>query len=339
MTADRPYLRHLQNSQSLVTTQEAKRAGFVEAILEKSRLADSFVQDARTLRIKAGQAKKPQDLLDIVDIQSALLTAAGVSDKATAYLDVSDRRSILAEYIERVLEPAGDKFVEELVYRFLLTRGDSLGGKIRNLVGVWAQRKLTAYIVSDFRVAGRNFRWFDKTDERWKAPHLLDNFDQIRACAWEVGYLPRILAYNLFVPLIKTEEELEDNESGEPRKSGKNVDICLLHSTPEQFRSKSRRPTVVRDAETYIALGELKGGIDPAGADEHWKTANAHLGRIRRSFDALGLLPQLFFIGNAIEASMAGEIWNQLQSGELANAANLTDERQTVSLVSWLCNL
>ena len=22
-------------------------------------------------------------------------------------------------------------------------------------------------------------------------------------------------------------------------------------------------------------LGELKGGIDPAGADEHWKTGNA----------------------------------------------------------------
>ena len=89
----------------------------------------------------------------------------------------------------------------------------------------------------------------------------------------------------------------------------------------------------------YIALGELKGGIDPAGADEHWKTANAHLGRIRRSFAALPSMPQLFFVGNAIEASMAGEIWNQLESGELANAANLTDDRQAVSLASWLCNL
>lgn len=117
------------------------------------------------------------------------------------------------------------------------------------------------------------------------------------------------------------------------------ADICLLHSTPEQYRSKTKRPAVVRDAELYIALGELKGGIDPAGADEHWKTANSHLGRIRRSFGALPSSPQLFFVGNAIEASMAGEIWNQLESGDLANAANLTDDRQTVSLVSWLCQL
>lgn len=36
---------------------------------------------------------------------------------------------------------------------------------------------------------------------------------------------------------------------------------------------------------------------------------------------------------------MAGEIWNQLQTGELANAANLTDDRQVVSLASWLCSL
>ena len=95
----------------------------------------------------------------------------------------------------------------------------------------------------------------------------------------------------------------------------------------------------VKDAQRYIALGELKGGIDPAGADEHWKTASAHLVRIRRSFLGLQAQPYLFFIGNAIEASMAGEIWGMLEVGELTNAANMTDDRQAVSLVAWLCAL
>lgn len=340
MTEDRPYLRHLVNSQSLVTTREAKRAGFVEAVIEKSQLADQFVQNARTLKWKAEQAEKPEDLLDISDLQSTLLTAAGVSDKATAYLDAVDRRNILAEYVQNVLKPAKGMFVEELVYRFLLTRGDTLGGKIRNLVGVWAQRKLSKLIVAELTVTERAFQWFDKVEERWKPPALLTELDQVRAFAWDTGYLPRVLAYNLLVPLIKTDEELlDDEESGNANKGGKNVDICLLHSTPDQYRSKAKRPRVVRDAELYVALGELKGGIDPAGADEHWKTANAHLGRIRRSFGALDALPHLFFVGNAIEASMAGEIWDQLASGELANAANLTDNSQTMSLVAWLCKL
>lgn len=56
-------------------------------------------------------------------------------------------------------------------------------------------------------------------------------------------------------------------------------------------------------------------------------------------YNSLRAMPHLFFVGNAIEASMAGKIWNQLVSGELSNAANLTDDRQAVSLVSWLCNL
>ncbi len=146
--------------------------------------------------------------------------------------------------------------------------------------------------------------------------------------------------FYLSVPSTAHENAVIQTEaSGESWPAGHNVDICLLHSTPEQYCAKAKRPSLVRDAELYVALGELKGGIDPAGADEHWKTANAHLGRIRRSFSALGSLPHLFFVGNAIEASMAGEIWNQLESGELANAANLTDDRQGVSLVSWLCSL
>ncbi|MCS6845958.1 MAG: hypothetical protein NZ528_16820 [Caldilineales bacterium] len=242
------------------------------------------------------------------------------------------------EYLENVLKPAGDKFVEELVYRFLLTRGDSLGGRIRNLVGAWAQRKFSSYLVSELRVAGRDSLWLDKADEKWKPLQALSDPDRIRAFAWEVGYLPRVLVYNLLVPIIRTEEEQRE-EAGDTIKGGKNVDICLLHSMPHQYRPSSKRPLVVRDAELYVALGELKGGIDPAGADEHWKTANAHLARIRRSFAGLGSSPKLFFIGSAIEPSMAGEIWSQLESGELANAANLTDERQVVSLVSWLCSL
>jgi type II restriction enzyme len=39
----------------------------------------------------------------------------------------------------------------------------------------------------------------------------------------------------------------------------------------------------------------LKGGIDPAGADEHWKTAGSALLRIKRAFQAEGLAPATFF--------------------------------------------
>lgn len=339
---EQPYLAHLIGSQDLVTTQAAKRAGFVTAVLEKSKLADEFIRDARTLRAKASAAHNPINLLDIEDIQAGLLTAAGVSDKATNYLGVGDRREILLEYVKNVLEPVGDKFVEELVYRFLLTRGDTLGGKICNLVGVWAQRQFSNYIVSEFRIAGRELRWLGAKRSRWQPIDELTDPDQVKAFTWKTGYMPRVLAYNVGIPLIKTDEEMANDASVEGNatsRGGKNVDLCLLQMPEDAYIAKPPRSRMVKETQLYIALGELKGGIDPAGADEHWKTASAHLSRIRRSFAAYNTAPALFFIGNAIEASMAGEIWGMLERSELANAANMTDDRQAVSLVSWLCKL
>jgi hypothetical protein len=83
----------------------------------------------------------------------------------------------------------------------------------------------------------------------------------------------------------------------------------------------------------------VKGGIDPAGADERWKTARTALTRIHEAFDKHRLRPGLFFIGAAIESKMAGEIWEMLRGGLLLNAANLTDDEQISSLTRWLCSL
>ncbi len=84
---------------------------------------------------------------------------------------------------------------------------------------------------------------------------------------------------------------------------------------------------------------ELKGGIDPAGADEHWKTAQTALTRIRNAFAAKDLSPCLFFIGSVIVDSMAQGIWTHLEEGLLGNAANLTDPDQVASLSNWLVGL
>ena len=80
--------------------------------------------------------------------------------------------------------------------------------------------------------------------------------------------------------------------------------------------------------------------IDPAGADEHWKTGNSALNRIRSSFADAGY-PDMktSFIGAAIERSMAEEIYGQLEDGTLTNASNLTNNNQLVAYCNWLIEL
>ena len=78
-----PYLRHLSTYTDLVTAPEDIRAGFVDLALERSRQATPFVEQARALKVSAMSAKHPNDLLEIEGIRTALLTAAGFSEKAT----------------------------------------------------------------------------------------------------------------------------------------------------------------------------------------------------------------------------------------------------------------
>lgn len=318
-TISRPYRRHLKSSDDLVTTYEATRAGFVALALEKNRRATPHVAEARALQEAASQAKKPTDLLKIKGIEAGLLAAAGLSDKSLEHLWPEDKADAIQGLIKNFLQPAGVKFIEELVFRFLLTRGDTLGGSMRNVGGALAQRKLTRAIISTLTIAGVHYQWQHAKTKRW-ANRTDDDADielSLRGLSWKNGNRSRTLVYNRKVPFVEN-----------------NVDLCLFNLGPKELVA-----TGYGSPKSYLALGELKGGIDPAGADEHWKTARTALDRIREAFSKIGLSPQTFFVGAAVEKKMANEIWKQLNSGALANAANLNEENQVTSISRWLCTL
>lgn len=117
----------------------------------------------------------------------------------------------------------------------------------------------------------------------------------------------------------------------------KNVDLSILNGTIEDLKKGMK--SILHNFDAYVALGELKGCLDPAGADEHWKTANSALERIRKGFARKRKKPQTFFVGAAIENSMASEIYKQLRSGTLNSAANLTNDDQLTLLCEWILNL
>jgi len=312
----KPYLQHLKSCKSLETTYEAVRAGFVALALEKNRRATPFVAQARALKTASSKAHSPRDLLKIPDIQSALLTAAGVSDKATNHLQDSDKQEAVDGLIKNFLEPAGNNFIEELVFRFLLTRGDTLGGSMRNIGGFMAQKKLTRAILAYLKLAGYQCRWLHSETNTWaELPEDYADVElSLRGLSWDTGNAPRTLLYNITVPLFRN-----------------NVDLSLFNCSAGNLTRE-----VIKTPSAYIALGELKGGIDPAGADEHWKTARTSLNRIHEAFSKHQLKPHTFFIGAAIETKMAKEIWEMLKRGTLENAANLTDEDQVNSVSKWL---
>src|SRR4030042_6665364 len=180
---------------------------------EKNRRPTPLVEQARSLKAAASQAKTPADLLDTERIQPALLTASGVSDKAINYLLPKDKIEAIQGLIAKYLEPAGPAFVEELVFRFLLTRGDTLGGSMRNIGGIMGERKLTRATLANLALAKIPYQWLHSDSKEW----IISKEDDadielyLTALNWSFKGRDRSMIYNRTVPFI-----------------GKNIDLCLL---------------------------------------------------------------------------------------------------------------
>ena len=119
-----------------------------------------------------------------------MLTASGLSDKSLKYFTEEDKDEAIKKLISEFLEPTGATFVDELVYRFLLIKGDSLGGSMRNYVGLIAQMKLIRKLLSllsmqkiSFMVLFKN----DKQENKWQSldyEHIFDKADEVAAIQW-----------------------------------------------------------------------------------------------------------------------------------------------------------
>lgn len=317
------YTNHLTKASDLVTSRERTRAGFIAMALEKNYLAVPYVEEARALKNLVSKFSTARDLLSIGELRASLLTASGLSDKALKHLNDDDKTIAVENLIDKFLEPAGDDFPNELVYRYLLTKGDTLGGSARNLAGALGERKFIRAFLSLLNVYNLDYSYLDNDFPTWlpKPQSDVDLEKKLKAIAWTRDGKKRTLVLNIKVPVVD-----------------KNVDLCLF--SDHGFNHQRNLAHFVQNhPELYLACGELKGGVDPAGADEHWKTASKALDRIRTGFKDRESPLLTFFIGAAIENAMSIEIFRDLEEGKLTNAANLTQDEQLTSVCDWLLSL
>ena len=309
----------ITSAEDLITKHEETRAGFLKIALEKNKAGDPFVKNALAFKSMVTHTNKPEDLLSIQKIRPFLIAAAGLSDKSLTYLNEEDQTLAVQELIEKFLKPAGSNYIDEAIFRYLLIKGDTVGGIMRNRIGKLGQERLIRMIFSVMNVRAIHCNKLSTDSKIWERAETsaADAEKELRALHWSNQSGERILIFNAKIPAVN-----------------KNVDLCLFSGSPNNFNS------IVHQNDKAIMFGELKGGIDPAGADEHWKTGNSALNRIRTKFSEIGF-PKIktSFIAAAIERAMAEEIFSQLKDGILTNAANLTKDDQLTEFCNWLLNL
>jgi hypothetical protein len=203
--------------------------------------------------------------------------------------------------------------------------GDSLGGTSRNEVGriammrvmnplirhLYSQKKLSRILYSlkgqivandddevledDGAVDRKNLEISSETDINV----LLEDFETYRVAYHEIE------TTNGSKLLLNRQLKWKD-DVGKEHKVGPD-----LHS-------------FVGEIDMYWAA-ELKGGADPAGSDEHWKTATKALDRIISAAEATNKQkPMLSFIATILVERVARDAQSWIEQGKLTSVYNLT---------------
>lgn len=292
--------KFIKTASDLQTKHHSICNGFLKQALQKTKKAKPFVKEAKDFYNALKKVKSVNILLTSPKYRDNLAYACGFSEKAKSQLTEDELNRAIKKVLTRIHKEVGEKFREDILYRYLLTKGDSLGGSMRNLTGSSAGNKLTDKIIQ--RLSG----------SKKKIQIAKSKTGKIQRIIWN----GRTLLFDVTPGLVR-----------------KNIDVILLRNKNSDVSERE----LLANKDNYLAFGELKGGIDPAGADEHWKTASSALGRIRAAFGRK--TPALFFIGAAIEASMSKEIYRQLKNNKLTYAANLNEDKQVNDLVDWLLSL
>lgn len=189
------------------------------------------------------------------------------------------------------------EYLEQLKHQYLINCGESLGGSMRNIIGQKAQNYFISTILETLQQKGYQFNI------------VRSKKDKIVQISWK----DRAIFFDK-----------------KPKIVGKSIDFIVV-------KGNSAKNNDIENLDDYIICGELKGGVDPAGADEHWKTGLSALNRIDKVFnDYNKKRPILIFLGSAIASFMAGEIFHLLEKKWLGSAANINNNQQLQNIVNLI---
>ena len=155
--------KFITGPESLITTKDARRAGFLEVALRRNEESIPYLDQAKTLYARIIQETTvAEDILNMTDCREAFLEAAGYSQKTKSNLSDEDKDLLLKEFVEKILKSSGVKYADEIVYRYLMSLGEQLGGRMRNIIGVVARGKLSLRIISALTTCGYKFELYTK---------------------------------------------------------------------------------------------------------------------------------------------------------------------------------
>ena len=236
--------------------------------------------------------------------------------------DAAEVANYLNEVVSGLLNEAGVAGVtrNRHIQMLMANLGDSLGGSSRNEVGRVAMAHVMRRLIKRLHHRGRLVRVIYTLRES-----LVPGTCRGQDVVLEIS------------PKTDLEEVLDEIEAKYVKYKELHLNNgveLLVDKQISWYDSEGKKYNPTADlhsdkggvVETDMIWGaEVKGGADPAGSDEHWKTASRALARVLEDAHESGhMKPPLSFIGTTIVKKVAVEIKAWMERGDLVSAYNLT---------------
>ena len=130
---------------SLVTQNKMIEWGFLWQSLRRSHEARLYIDEANLLKELVESVENITDVVKILPIEDILFPV-----KARKHLSPK-RCKALADKILKDLAETSDNWQEELITLHLLTKGGSLGGRMRNIIGMEGSRQFVEIIFTSLK--------------------------------------------------------------------------------------------------------------------------------------------------------------------------------------------
>jgi len=204
--------------------------------------------------------------------------------------------------------------------------GDALGGISRNEVGRFASAQIMQYLITYWHDLGYlqsityTFKRSFGIEEDEESESSFDGSSQTLTVDSQTN-IQQFLS-NAEANRIKYQEIVL-----------KNGHRLLLDRQLQWYEPSGERKLLKIGADMIsksVAIdmvwsGEIKGGADPAGSDEHWKTATQALNRILEATEKTGRpKPKLSFLATILVDRVAIEAQQWIDDGKLTSVYNLT---------------
>jgi hypothetical protein len=260
----------------------------------------------------------------------------GIGLRTEAYEDYKqiptgdDAREIskyLNEVISGLLITIGKVSLNMHLQMFLANLGDSLGGTSRNDVGRSASALIVKYIALHMHTKGV----LESISYSIKEGFEVDDEEesQRNEGVYKAEITPDLDLASLLASLEKQRVKYKELRftNGLSLLLDRQIKWTALSEDGNQISKKFGVDfhSTEDNSESMKWAAELKGGADPAGSDEHWKTATEALNRIIEASKETGrATPDLSFIATIFVERVAKAAQKWIDEGKLKSAYNLT---------------